>query len=97
MMILENGRDTPVVVYGIYWKGSNRYYWVIPYEGYGGFLSVNEKDARLIDSSFASTYLLCKDGDGADMILHWAAEDLLENLVDCEPSAMEEFQRRLAR
>lgn len=39
--------------------------------------------------------ILCKDADGADMILHWATQDLIEDLVERDRLAMVEFLRRI--
>jgi hypothetical protein len=43
----------------------------------------------------SSDLILCKDGGGGDMILHWAAEDLIEELVERDPLAMVEFLARI--
>ncbi|MFY2949934.1 hypothetical protein ACOTH1_21925 [Achromobacter ruhlandii] len=95
MIIKELGREEPVQVYGVYWINSERFYWVIPYEGYGGLMALGDKDVKIVDSSLSSDLILCKDGDGPDMILHWAAEGLIDDLAERDPIAMAEFLRRL--
>lgn len=95
MIVKEIGREHPVPVYGVYWVGGERYYWVIPYVGYGGLMSLRDRDVTVIDSSLSNDFILCKDGAGDDMILHWAAEDLICDLVERDPIAMAEFLRRL--
>ncbi|QOQ74331.1 hypothetical protein IMF22_23040 [Pseudomonas poae] len=94
MIVQETGRE-PVTVYGVYWIEGERFYWVIPYEGYGGLMSLSHKDISVIDGSLSNDLFFYKDGDGRDMILHWAAEDILDDLVDCNPVAMTDFMSRL--
>lgn len=95
MIVRENGREEPVQVFGIYWIENVRFYWVIPYDGYGGLMALSEKEINVIDSSLSSDLILCKDADGADMVLHWAAQDLIEDLVERDPLAMVEFLERI--
>jgi hypothetical protein len=95
MIIQESGRKEPVHVFGIYWKGEERFYWVIPYEGYGGLMVLSDKEVTVIDSSLSSDLILCRDAEGKDMILHWAMEDLIEELSEHDPKAMIEFLRRI--
>ncbi|WP_342651540.1 hypothetical protein [Pseudomonas sp. REB1044] len=95
MIVREIGRENPVQVFGIYWVGNERFYWVIPYKGYSGLMALSDREVVMIDSSLSSEFILCKDGDGSDMILHWAAEDLIEELVGGDPLAMVEFLRRI--
>lgn len=89
------GDSDPVRVYGVYWVGGERYFWIIPYVGYGGFLSVSEKEVSVVDDVVPSDFVVCKDGEGKDMLIHWAAEDLLHGLVEHDPVAMDEFLMRL--
>ncbi|WP_256223159.1 MULTISPECIES: hypothetical protein [unclassified Pseudomonas] len=95
MIIREIGREEPVQVFGIYWIENERFYWVIPYDGYGGLMALSDRDVDVLDSSLSSDLILCKDGGGGDMILHWAAEDLIEELVERDPLAMDEFLERI--
>lgn len=97
MIVREIGREDPVQVFGIYWVDNERFYWVIPYDGYGGLMALSEREVDMVDSSLSNDFILCKDGDGdgGDMILHWAAEDLIEELVERDPLAMAEFLGRI--
>nr|WP_243753588.1 hypothetical protein [Pseudomonas koreensis] len=95
MIVREIGREEPVQVFGIYWIESERFYWVIPYDGYGGLMSLSDREVNVVDSSLSNDLILCKDGEGGDMILHWAAEDLIEELVERDPKAMAEFLERM--
>lgn len=95
MIIKELGREELVQVYGVYWVNNERFYWIIPYEGYGGLITLSDKDVNVVDSSLSSDLILCKDGGGEDMILHWAAEGLIDDLAERDPIAMAEFLRRL--
>ncbi|MEA5674287.1 hypothetical protein VA602_23495 [Pseudomonas sp. MH2] len=54
-------------------------------------MALSDREVNVIDSSLSNDPILCKDGGGGDMILHWAAEDLLEKLVERDPLAMVEF------
>lgn len=94
MIVQETGRK-PVIVYGIYWVDGERFYWVVPYEGYGGLMSLSNKEVLVIDGSLSSDLFVCKNGAGQDMILHWAAEDIIDDLVDRNPIAMADFLGRL--
>ncbi|WP_240795655.1 hypothetical protein [Pseudomonas jessenii] len=95
MMVREIGREEPVQVFGIYWIESQRFYWIIPYDGYGGLMALSDREVNVVDASLSSDLILCKDGEGGDMILHWAAEDLIEELVERDPQAMAEFLERM--
>lgn len=95
MIIREIGREEPVEVFGIYWIENERFYWVIPYDCYGGLMALSDREVNVVDSSLSSDLILCKDGGGGDMILHWAAEDLIEELVERDPLAMVEFLARI--
>ncbi|MBI6910334.1 hypothetical protein [Pseudomonas palleroniana] len=95
MIIREIGREEPVKVFGIYWIENERFYWVIPYDGYCGLMALSDREVNVVDSSLSSDLILCKDGGGRDMILHWAAEDLIEELVERDPLAMVEFLERI--
>jgi len=95
MIVQEIGREEPVQVFGIYWVKSERFYWVIPYNGYGGLMALSDREVNVVDSSLSSDLIFCKDGDGGDIILHWAVEDLIEELVERDPVAMAEFLQRL--
>lgn len=95
MIIREIGREEPVEVFGIYWIENERFYRVIPYDGYGGLMALSDREVNVVDSSLSSDLILCKDGGGGDMILHWAAEDLIEELVERDPLAMVEFLARI--
>ena len=95
MIVREIGRAEPVQVFGIYWVGNERFYWVIPYEGYGGLMALSDREVNIVDSTLSGDLIICKAGDGGDMILHWAAEDLIEELAERDPQAMAEFMRRI--
>ena len=90
---MQDGGDSSEVL-GIYWINGKRYYWVIPYEGYEGFLAVSEDNCIITDSFLSADMIICKGDDGRDTILHWAAHDLLEDLVDHDIGAMREFLKR---
>lgn len=94
MIVQEPGRE-PVRVFGIYWVDGERFYWVIPYEGYGGLMTLSHKEISVIDSSLSSDLFICKDAAGQDMIMHWAAEDIIDDLADRNPVAMADFLRRI--
>lgn len=98
MLILEKGRKTPAEVYGVYWCDGERVYWVIPYQGYEGFITVSERDCDLIDHKLSASFVLRKNDAGDDLLLHWAADkgDLIYGLLDHEPDAMREFMDRLS-
>lgn len=56
---------------------------------------LSDREVNVVDSSLSSDLILCKDGGGGDMILHWAAEGLIEELVERDPRAMAEFLERI--
>ena len=58
-------------------------------------MALSDREVNVVDSSLSSDLILCKDGGGGDMILHWAAEDLIEKLVERDPLAMVEFLERI--
>jgi hypothetical protein len=91
---LHDDSGGPREVLGIYWVNGKRYFWFIPYEGYTGFLAVSEDGCRITDAVLSSEMVICKGDDGRDVILHWAAHDLLEDLVDHDSRAMAEFLKR---
>lgn len=62
MIIREIGREEPVHVFGIYWIENELFYWVIPYDGYGGLMSLSDREVNVVDSSLSSDLILCKDG-----------------------------------
>jgi len=95
MIVREIGQEKPVQVFGVYWIENERFYWVVPYEGYGGLMALSDREVNVVDSALSSDLVLCKDGSGRDMILHWAAEDLIDQLVDRDPLAMIEFLGRI--
>ncbi len=94
MHIKLNDGDNSIEVLGIYWVNGKKYYWIIPYKGYPGFLAVSEDDCRVIDSSMSRDMVAYEYDDGSESILHWAAHDLLEDLVEHDARAMTEFLRR---
>lgn len=98
MLIKENNRENIIEVYGVYWIKTERIYWVIPYDGYEGFITLSEKETTVIDSSFKDTFVLRKNDAGEDLFLHWAADkgDLIYDLIEHDPEAMKEFKRRIA-
>ena len=95
MIIREVWRKDSVQVFGVYWVGKERFYWVIPYEGYGGLMALSDREIDVVDPALSNELVLCKDGDGGDMILHWAAVDLIDELVERDPLAMIEFLGRI--
>ncbi|CAG2089597.1 MULTISPECIES: hypothetical protein [Xanthomonas] len=94
MHIKFNDSDNSIEVLGIYWVNGKKYYWIIPHEGYQGFLAVSEDNCVVTDSFLSSDMIICKGDDGTDEIIHWAAHDLLEDLVEHDARAMMEFIRR---
>ncbi|MFL1493336.1 hypothetical protein [Pseudomonas antarctica] len=58
-------------------------------------MSLSHKNISVIDGSLSNDLFFYKGGDGRDMILHWAAEDIIDDLVDCNPVAMTDFMSRL--
>lgn len=96
MIIREIVRQEPVQVFGVYWAENERFYWVIPYDGYGGLMSLSEKEVVVVDSFLSSYFMLCRDRDGGDIILHWAVEALIEKLVDRDPLAMVELLEHIS-
>lgn len=98
MLILEKGRTTPVEVYGLYWCGGERVFWVVPYDGYEGLVTVSEKNCELIDARFSASFLLRKNDANEDFLLHWALDedDLIYGVLEHDPAAMQEFVRRLS-
>lgn len=84
-------------VYAIYWFDEVRYHLVIPYDGYDGFIVVNENNCEVIDSSIDG-FILIKSGSGRDMFIHWATEKdaLLDRLTDPpDAEAVAELKRRI--
>ena len=96
MKIKELTRNYAVEVYAIYWLDNVRYHLIIPYMGYGGLITVNESKCEVLDPS-VDGFILTKSGSGSDMFIHWATEKdaLLDRMIDHDPQAMEEFERRL--
>lgn len=94
MHIKLQGRDDSIEVLGIYWVKGKKYYWIIPYEGYQGFSAVSEDECRVTDSFMPRDMVVYEYDDGSESILHWAAHDLLEDLVEHDARAMTEFLRR---
>ena len=45
-------------MYGIYWVNAQRMYFVIPYEGYEGFLVMSEFETEVIDSQLEEVFVL---------------------------------------
>lgn len=58
-------------------------------------MALSDREINVVDSSLSNDLILCKDGAGGDMILHWAAEDLIEELVERDALAMVEFLERI--
>lgn len=87
-----------IEVYGIYWSEGKRLYFVIPYEGYEGFLAIDEKESEIVDPTLKDTFVLRKDDAGGDLFLHWAADkdNLIYDLIEHDPAAMTEFKKRLS-
>lgn len=98
MLILEKGRDIPVEVYGLHWCDGERVFWVIPYEDYEGLITVDGKDCELVDASLSGSFVLRKNDAGEDFLLHWSLDknDLIYDVFDHNPMAMQEFMRRLS-
>lgn len=98
MLVLEKGREVPVEVYGLYWSDGGRVFWVIPYKGYEGLVTVAEKDCELIDARLSGSFVLRKNDADEDLLLHWALdkEDLIYDVLEHDPAAMQEFMRRLS-
>lgn len=98
MLILEKGRDTPVEVYGLYWCDGERVFWVVPYKGYEGLVTVAEKDCELIDARLSDSFVLRKNDADEDFLLHCALDenDLIYDVLEHDPVAMQEFMRRLS-
>ena len=98
MLILERGRQVPVEVYGLYWCDGERVFWVIPYKGYEGLITVSEKDCELIDARLGNAFVLRKNDADEDLLLHWALDkdDLIYDVLEHDPVAMQDFIRRLA-
>ena len=61
MIVCEIGREEPVQVFGIYWVGQERFYWVIPYESYGGFMVLSDREVNVVDSFLSSDLIICKE------------------------------------
>ncbi len=103
MRIREKGRENDVEVYALYWaeyRGKRqRYYLVIPYEGYEGLSAVPESESELIDPNLEATFVLRKGDYGGDLIIHSAAneDDLVYGLLDHDPEAMRIFLDRLSK
>lgn len=104
MKIIEKGRDTPVEVYAIYWVNNpalkmhgRRIHLVIPYEGFGGLMTVSEDDCEVFDARIDG-FVLKKDDYDGDILIHWSIEkdNLINALIEHDPSAIDEFQRRLS-
>ncbi|MEZ2126797.1 MULTISPECIES: hypothetical protein [unclassified Sinorhizobium] len=99
MKIVEkDGFNRIVEVYALYWVDGIRHHLVIPYEGYDGFIVVNEDQCDVVDSSI-NGFILKKDDYGGDMLIHWAAEKggLIYKLTDPpDADAVAELKRRLA-
>lgn len=99
MKIMEkDGFERVVEVYAIYWFDEVRHHLVIPYKEFGGLMVVTEENCDVIDPSIDG-FVLIKSGSGRDMFIHWATEKdaLLDRMIDHDPEAMEEFERRLKR
>ncbi|WP_420008338.1 hypothetical protein [Xanthomonas sacchari] len=94
MHIELNDGGNSIEVLGIYWVKGKKYYWIIPYEGYEGFSAVSEDECRVTDSFMSRDMVVYEYDDGSESILHWAAHDLLEDLVEHDARAMTEFLRR---
>ena len=58
MIIREIARQEPVQVFGVYWAENERFYWFIPYVGYGGLMSLSEKEVVVVDSFLSSDFML---------------------------------------
>lgn len=99
MLVKASNRENIVEVYGVYWIDRERIYWVIPYEGYEGFITLSEKESTVIDPKFKDDFVLRKNDAGEDLLLHWAADknDLIYDLIEHDPEAMKEFKRRLSK
>lgn len=49
----------------------------------------------MLNSDLSRDFILCKDGDGLNMILHWAAVDLIDELSERDPQTVAEFLGRI--
>lgn len=98
MLVLEKGRQVPAEVYGLYWCDGERVFWVIPYKGYEGLITISEKDCELIDARLWDSFVLRKNDADDDLLLHWALDkdDLIYDVLEHDPIAMKEFMRRLS-
>ncbi|KZL18582.1 hypothetical protein PsAD2_02589 [Pseudovibrio axinellae] len=103
MRIKEAGRAVDVEVYGIYWaeyQGKlQRMHFVVPYEGYEGFVAVPEVECVVTQPQLNSNFQVIKNSEGQDLILHEALieGDLLDELIEHEPRAMQTFKKRLTK
>ncbi|MES9962701.1 MAG: hypothetical protein ABW116_04125 [Candidatus Sedimenticola sp. 20ELBAFRAG] len=103
MRIKENNRDVDVEVYGIYWaeyQGKlQRFHFVIPYQGYEGLNAVPEVECEVTDAAISSQFRIVKNSRGNDLIIHETLleDNLLDELIEHDPEAMKEFQRRLSK
>jgi len=74
---------------------NERFYWVISYDDYGGFMALSDREVNVLDSDLSSDFILCKDRAGLNMILHWAAVDLIDELSERDPQTVAEFLGRI--
>ena len=54
------GYGREIEVFGIYWNDGVRVYFVIPYDGYEGFLALNEKETEIVDPRIKDVFVLVK-------------------------------------
>ncbi|TBW45983.1 hypothetical protein EZI54_23335 [Marinobacter halodurans] len=97
MLVRANDRDEVIEVYGIYWVGGERIYWIVPYENYEGFITLSESESTVVDP-IIDNFVIRKNDAGEDLFLHWAADknDLIYSLVEHDPEAMKQFNQRLS-
>ncbi|MDR6633752.1 hypothetical protein J2X72_002552 [Phyllobacterium sp. 1468] len=103
MMLREFDQEQPLEVYAFYWANNpalkrhgQRMHLVVLYQGHDGLGVVAEDECEIVDPS-VDGFVLRRSGSGGDIFVHWAADkdDLLDRLIDHDPGAMAEFQRRL--
>ncbi len=94
---LKNATDI-LEVYGLYSVEKRRVFLVIPKAGYPGLVAVGEADCDIIEDSVSDDFVLRKNDADGGFLLHWAADmdDLIYDLIENDPEAMDKFMSRLA-
>ncbi|GLS13039.1 hypothetical protein [Hydrogenophaga electricum] len=101
MKICELNKNYNARVYAIYWSDyqglMQKFFLIIPYEGYEGLSAVWEGECTVVDESLDG-FILTKGENGCDLIVDRIVLDdnLLDRLIDHDVDAMKILKKRIS-